>query len=86
MLNKWSEVRDAFPTEVRGEYIDKFSHPDTVHAICEEFRASPTLDYQQDEADSSTAACWEALARYRHPLAAIRLLLKEVFFPCLDAS
>jgi|SRR5215469_2601830 len=36
---------------VRGEYIEKFNHPDTVHAICEEFRASPTLDYQQDEAD-----------------------------------
>ena len=51
MLNTWSEVKDAFPPEVRGEYIDKFSHPDTVHAICEEFRASPTLDYQQDEAD-----------------------------------
>ena len=47
----WSEVKDAFPTEVRGEYIEKFNHPDTVHAICEEFRASPTLDYQQDEAD-----------------------------------
>lgn len=38
-------------SRVRGEYIDKFSYPDTVHAICEEFRASPALDYQQDEAD-----------------------------------
>jgi haloacetate dehalogenase len=44
-------VKDAFPAEVRGEYIEKFSHPDAVHAICEEFRASPTLDYQQDEPD-----------------------------------
>src|SRR5258708_15167436 len=51
MLNTWSEVKDAFPTEVRGEYIEKFNHPDTVHAVCEEFRASPTFDYQQDEAD-----------------------------------
>jgi haloacetate dehalogenase len=51
MLNNWSEVKDAFPTEVRGEYIEKWNHPDTVHAICEEFRASATLDYQQDEAD-----------------------------------
>src|SRR5260370_12192747 len=55
MLNTWSEVKAAFPTEVRGEYIEKFNHPDTVHAICEEFRASPTFDYQQDEADRGTA-------------------------------
>lgn len=51
MLNTWSEVKEAFPPDVRGQYIDKFSHPATVHAICEEFRASPTLDYQHDEAD-----------------------------------
>ena len=59
MLDTWSEVKDAFPAEVRGEYIEKFSHPDTVHAICEEFRASPTLDYQQDEADrgNRTISC-----------------------------
>ena len=59
MLDKWAEVKDAFPAEVRDEYVDKFSHPDTVHAICEEFRASPTLDYQQDEADrgNRTISC-----------------------------
>jgi haloacetate dehalogenase len=51
MLDSWPEVKDAFPAEVRAEYIEKFSHPDTAHAICEEFRASATLDYQQDEAD-----------------------------------
>jgi len=41
---------DAFPTEVRPEYVEKFSHPDTGHAIFEEFRACATLDYEQDEA------------------------------------
>jgi haloacetate dehalogenase len=51
MLDTWPEVKDAIPTEVRAKYVEKFSHPDTVHAICEEFRASATLDYQQDEAD-----------------------------------
>ncbi len=51
MLSSWSEVKDAFPAEVRGEYVEKLTHPDTVHAVCEEFRASATLDYQQDEAD-----------------------------------
>ncbi len=51
MLDAWAEVKDAFPTEVRAEYIEKFSDPETVHAICEEFRAAATLDYQHDEAD-----------------------------------
>ncbi|MGW2692994.1 alpha/beta fold hydrolase [Streptomyces sp. NPDC001296] len=50
MLDTWSEVT-SFPSRGAREYIDKFSHPDTVHAICEEFRASATWDYQQDEAD-----------------------------------
>ncbi len=59
MLDTWPEVKDAFPAEVRAEYVKKFSNPATVHAICEEFRASATLDYQQDEADrgSRKIAC-----------------------------
>jgi haloacetate dehalogenase len=51
MLDSWTEVEDAFPDEVRAEYVKKLSNPDTVHAICEEFRASATLDYEHDEAD-----------------------------------
>jgi haloacetate dehalogenase len=51
MLDAWSEVADAFPAEVRAAYIDQFSDPDTVHAICEQYRAAATLDYQHDEAD-----------------------------------
>ena len=51
MLDSWPAVKDAFPEEVRREYLAKFRDPDTVHAICEEFRASGTLDYQNDETD-----------------------------------
>jgi haloacetate dehalogenase len=51
MLDSWSDVPDAFPAEIRAEYIAKFSAPETVHAICEEYRAAATLDYQHDEAD-----------------------------------
>ena len=51
MLDAWSEVPDAFRAEVRAEYIAKFSPPDTIHAICEEYRAAATLDYRHDEAD-----------------------------------
>jgi len=51
MLDAWSEVPDAFPAEVRAAYVERFSDPETVHAICEQYRAAATLDYQHDEAD-----------------------------------
>ncbi|MGW0215332.1 alpha/beta fold hydrolase [Micromonospora chokoriensis] len=51
MLDTWPEVTDAFPPEIRAAYVEQFRDPATVHAICEEFRAAATLDYQQDEAD-----------------------------------
>jgi haloacetate dehalogenase len=53
MLDSWSD-RDAFPPNIRAEYIAKFGDPATVHAICEEYRASSTLDRQHDEADRGT--------------------------------
>ncbi|MFF0152189.1 alpha/beta fold hydrolase [Micromonospora sp. NPDC005203] len=51
MLDTWPKVKDAFPPEVRRAYVKQFSDPATAHAVCEEFRAAATLDYQQDEAD-----------------------------------
>lgn len=78
MLDSWSGRRDAFPPEVRAEYIAKFSSPDTIHAICEEYRASATLDLQNDEADRGrrritcpTLALWSdsgPFASRNHPL------------------
>ena len=51
MLDAWAEIPDAFPMEVRSEYIARFRDPKTVHAICEQYRAAATLDHQHDEAD-----------------------------------
>jgi haloacetate dehalogenase len=51
MLDSWPKVKDAFPDDVRTEYIEKFRDADTAHAICEEYRAAATLDYEHDEAD-----------------------------------
>jgi haloacetate dehalogenase len=45
---------EAFSTELRATYIEKFSDPRTIHAVCEEYRASATLDHQLDEADRGT--------------------------------
>jgi haloacetate dehalogenase len=59
MLDTWPEVKDAFPPEVRAAYVEQFRDQATVHAICEEFRAAATLDYDQDRADrgSRKIAC-----------------------------
>jgi haloacetate dehalogenase len=46
-----SEATDAFPPEVRAEYVAKLSEPTTIHAICEQYRAAATLDVAHDDAD-----------------------------------
>ncbi|MGS2616608.1 alpha/beta fold hydrolase [Micromonospora sp. LZ34] len=51
MLDALSEVPDAFPAEVRAEYVAKLSDPARIHAVCEQYRAAATLDYRQDQAD-----------------------------------
>ncbi|MEU0155440.1 alpha/beta fold hydrolase [Micromonospora fulviviridis] len=51
MLDDLSEVPDAFPAAVRAEYVAKLGRPDAVHAICEQYRAAATLDYEHDRAD-----------------------------------
>jgi haloacetate dehalogenase len=51
MLDSWSGTANAFPEGVRAEYARTFRDPRTLHAICEEYRAATTLDYQHDEAD-----------------------------------
>ncbi len=51
LLDSWSATPDAFPAEVRAQYVEKFRDPATVHAICEEYRAAATLDHDHDRAD-----------------------------------
>jgi haloacetate dehalogenase len=80
-------VPDAFPPEVRAEYIDKFSAPETIHAICEEYRAAATLDVEHDEADRGrpitcpVLVLWShtgAVARWYEPLRIWRAWADEV--------
>jgi haloacetate dehalogenase len=87
MLDALSELPDAFPAEVRVEYVAKFSDPATIHAICEQYRAAATLDYQHDEADRGrriacpTLVLWSqtgAVAAWYDPLAVWRTWTEEV--------
>ncbi|QIS11765.1 alpha/beta fold hydrolase [Nocardia arthritidis] len=54
MLDTWSTDPSCFTDEIRSEYIDKFSPPETIHAICEEYRAAATLDYHHDRKDKGS--------------------------------
>ena len=51
MLDSWSKDASCFGEELRREYLRTFSNPETIHAICEEYRASMTLDRRHDEDD-----------------------------------
>jgi haloacetate dehalogenase len=78
MLDAWSDNSDVFPAEVRAQYVANFSDPERIHAICEEYRAAATIDYQHDEADRGkrritcpTLALWShtgAVAAWYEPL------------------
>jgi haloacetate dehalogenase len=78
MLDEWSDDRHVFPAEVRAEYLRNFRSPERIHAICEQYRAAATLDYQHDEADRGrrriacpTLALWSdtgSVAAWYEPL------------------
>jgi haloacetate dehalogenase len=50
-IGGWGTSPEAFPNAVRERYIDALRDPETAHAICEEYRAAATLDYEADRRD-----------------------------------
>ena len=88
MLDAWSDAPDAFPPEIRAEYVAKLSSPDAIHSVCEEYRAAATLDREHDEADAGkrriacpTLALWSgtgAVAEWYEPLEVWRRWAAEV--------
>ncbi len=50
-LGEWGSDRASFPAEVRTAYIEALRDPDSVHAICEEYRAAATIDFAGDLED-----------------------------------
>jgi len=56
-LSGWGSDASTFPAEVRDAYVAALRDSETVHAVCEEYRAAATLDRAHDLAD---------LARGRH--------------------
>ena len=47
-------IPDAIDEAVFAEYVRCFSDPQTLHAMCEDYRAGASIDLQHDEADLAT--------------------------------
>jgi haloacetate dehalogenase len=43
--------RELFHPEALADYLRCCHNPETIHAMCEDYRAGATIDYQLDEAD-----------------------------------
>jgi haloacetate dehalogenase len=50
-LTQWGSNPESFPPDIRTTYIEALRDPETIHAICEEYRAAATLDIAKDEED-----------------------------------
>jgi haloacetate dehalogenase len=50
-LAGWGSDRTSFSPRVRAAYIRALRDPNTVHAICEEYRAAATIDFARDAED-----------------------------------
>jgi len=50
-LNRWSGSNKNFSTDAITEYVRCFSTPEAIHASCEDYRASATIDLVHDEQD-----------------------------------
>ena len=47
-------IPDAIDEAVFAEYLRCFADPQTLHAMCEDYRAGASIDLQHDEADLAT--------------------------------
>lgn len=55
LLKKASpQAQKNFPEDVLQEYIRHYANPATVHSICEDYRASVSIDMEHDIADRAT--------------------------------
>jgi haloacetate dehalogenase len=59
-LTHWGSDESCFTPEIVRQYIQALSDPQSVHAICEEYRAAVSIDASQDREDRAagrTIAC-----------------------------
>ncbi len=59
-LAGWGSDPATFTDEVRSAYVEPLRNPDTAHAVCEEYRAAATLDWEADRRDRAAGRRIEA--------------------------
>ncbi len=50
-LNGWCKHPEALSADIREEYLKAFSSPESIHAICEDYRAGAFVDGAHDAED-----------------------------------
>ena len=50
-MRHWGKDRSAITDDAFDDYLRCFSNPDTIHASCEDYRASASIDLEHDAAD-----------------------------------
>ena len=53
-IKSWGKNKGFITQEAFKEYLRCFSNPETIHASCEDYRASNTIDLQHDKYDYGT--------------------------------
>ena len=51
-MQQWGKDRTAITNDAFDEYLRCFSNPGTIHASCEDYRASASIDLEHDAADA----------------------------------
>ena len=61
-MRHWGKNRDAITDEAFNDYLRCFSNSDTIHASCEDYRASASIDLVHDAADADRKLTMPLLA------------------------
>ncbi len=52
-MRHWGKDRTAITDDAFNDYLRCFSNPDAIHASCEDYRASASIDLEHDAADAA---------------------------------
>ena len=59
---QWGRTKGAITDEAFADYLRCFLRPETVHAMCEDYRAAATIDLDHDAADANVKLAMPLLA------------------------
>jgi len=59
---QWGRTAGAITDEAFADYLRCFSRPETIHSMCEDYRAAATIDLEHDAADADRKLAMPVLA------------------------